>query len=339
MRLALPTRSLGAGLAAALPLLVSPGRVAAPVPAVVPTASAAAGLAVRVDERWLAFWRADSAPARWAGPHPTMTRALASSWRPGAEGVRWAELEVSGRGEAWRTRVVVAQLDPRRVSLRLVNGAGPGGLVPVWAVGDAADDAVVAANAGQFSGAAVWGWVVHEGREYRAPGRGPLVTAVVVGEDGSVSLIDDAGVARLRAAGAPEQPAGVAEGFQSYPTLLAGDGEVPAMLQAPGRGPIDLDHRDARLALCRLEDGQVLLALTRFDALGGALGGLPFGLTVPEMAGVMGALGCRQAVALDGGLSAQLLVREPSGARRAWTGMRRVPLGLVALSREAGPAR
>jgi hypothetical protein len=54
---------------------------------------------------------------------------------------------------------------------------------------------------------------------------------------------------------------------------------------------------------------------------------------VPEMAAVMGALGCAQAVLLDGGLSAQLLVRDPAGAARAWPGTRRVPLGLVALPR------
>jgi exopolysaccharide biosynthesis protein len=55
---------------------------------------------------------------------------------------------------------------------------------------------------------------------------------------------------------------------------------------------------------------------------------VPFGLTTPETAALMGALGCVRAVALDGGISAQLRV----GARE-WAGMRRVPVGMVVESR------
>jgi hypothetical protein len=51
------------------------------------------------------------------------------------------------------------------------------------------------------------------------------------------------------------------------------------------------------------------------------------------MAAVMGALGARRAVLLDGGLSAQLLVRDAAGDVRRWPGLRQVPLGLVAVAR------
>jgi len=78
-----------------------------------------------------------------------------------------------------------------------------------------------------------------------------------------------------------------------------------------------------------LDDGRVIVALTRFDALGEALGRIPFGLTSQEMAAVMGALGCRQALLLDGGISGQLMVREVGGAARTWPGTRSVPLGLI----------
>jgi hypothetical protein len=47
----------------------------------------------------------------------------------------------------------------------------------------------------------------------------------------------------------------------------------------------------------------------------------------------MGALGCRRAVMLDGGLSAQLLLRDADGTAHRWDGLRRVPLGLVAMPR------
>jgi hypothetical protein len=75
------------------------------------------------------------------------------------------------------------------------------------------------------------------------------------------------------------------------------------------------------------------VVLTRFAALGPALGMVPFGLTVPEMAALMGALGCTDAVLLDGGISAQLLVRDAAGVVHTWHGVRRVPLALVAVPR------
>jgi len=50
------------------------------------------------------------------------------------------------------------------------------------------------------------------------------------------------------------------------------------------------------------------------------------------MAAVMGALGSRKAVLLDGGISCQLMIREGAQAH-AWPGWRRVPLGLVAVAR------
>ncbi len=67
--------------------------------------------------------------------------------------------------------------------------------------------------------------------------------------------------------------------------------------------------RASRLALGTLPDGRLLLVLTRFQVLGGVL-------------------------ALDGGVSGQLLVRAGDGGARVWTGWRRVPLGLVAEARE-----
>jgi exopolysaccharide biosynthesis protein len=192
-----------------------------------------------------------------------------------------------------------------------------------------AGEAVVSLNAGQFAGGAVWGWVVHEGVEYRPPGRGPLAAAVIIEADGSVRLADDAEVARRRVDGEPDHPVGVVEAFQSYPLLLEGDGRVPSVL-LEGSPDIDLGHRDARLALGALADGRLVVALTRFDALGPAFGGVPFGLTIPEISAVMGALGCRWAVALDGGVSAQLALRDSAGTFQAWHGLRRVPLALIA---------
>jgi uncharacterized protein YigE (DUF2233 family) len=148
-------------------------------------------------------------------------------------------------------------------------------------------------------------------------------------------VIDSAGAVTLVTPGAlasPDRARGVRWGFQSFPTLLDGDGAVPQMLRASGSG-VDLTHRDARLAIGTLRDGTVLIAMTRFDVFGPTLGAVPFGLTTPEMAAFMGALGCNRAVMLDGGISAQMQLRDAKGAWRRWPGWRRVPMGLVALPR------
>ena len=305
---------MGRGVIAACAL--GAGLLSAAAPGALPRSS----LAVWSGGRWTTWWRSDRAPAAWA----PSALAGAIRWRAGAPGVEWGELRLAGDGEAWRLRVIVARVDPRRVRLSLA--AARDGARGTWTVDSAGPHAALALNAGQFGGATPWGWLVHAGREYRAPGRGPLAPAVVIDTAGRVRLVPADSLDALRDA-LRATPGAVREAFQSYPALLA-RGAVPAQLQAPGRG-VDVAHRDARLALGTLADGRVLVALTRFDALDGALDAVPFGPTVPEMAAVMGALGARDAVLLDGGISAQLLVRDAQGTARRWPGLRRVPLGLV----------
>jgi exopolysaccharide biosynthesis protein len=190
-----------------------------------------------------------------------------------------------------------------------------------WTVAEAESSTVLALDAGQFRQALPWGWVVSKGLEILRPEYAPLAGAVVVDSSGSVRIVAPDSVAAERRRGTAR------EAFQSYPMLLL-DGVVPEPLRLPAKG-VDLAHRDARLALGTLKDGRVLVALTRFDVLGSAFGRVPFGLTSPEMAAVMGALGCRQAIMLDGGISGQLMVRGSDGSRHSWHGARRVPLALV----------
>lgn len=251
---------------------------------------------------------------------PALDRAIA--WRPGAGAIEWGELQLQGEGEAWRTRVIVARFDPHRVALSLVPAFDQGGL---WNLEEADSAVALALNAGQFRSALPWGWVVSGGRELLSPQQGPLAGAVVVDSSGAVRLLSDGEVPGER------KRRVAVEAFQSYPMLLV-DGAPPAALLTPGSGVV-VGHRDARLALGTLADGRVIVALTRFDALGPALGGIPFGLTSAEMARVMAALGCRRAILLDGGISGQLMVRDARGEPHAWHGVRNVPLGLVARAR------
>jgi len=258
---------------------------------------------------------------------PPGEMARTAAWRPGASGLEWTELELHGRGEARRITVVAVRLEPARFRLSLENGMAPGGFLHVWTLERAPAEAALALNAGMFAGDGAWGWVVHAGVEYRPPRTGPLAAAVVVDTLGAVHLLDDASVEALRST---NRLAGVREAFQSYPRLLENGGELPAMLTAPG-GEINLEHRDARLALGLDAAGRLIGALTRFDALGPSFGSVPFGLTIPETALVMRALGAESAVALDGGISAQLLLRDAVGETHRWPGLRAVPLGLSAV--------
>lgn len=284
----------------------------------------ASALAVESGGAWRTWWRAERAPARWAAALPRLERA--AGWRTVATGVEAGELRLAGSGEAWRTRVVLLRFDPRRVRLDLQRALAPDGLAGDWSVDAAPADALAAFNAGQFASGRPWGWLVEQGRELQPPGRGPLSMAVVVGEDGRLRWLEADSIAAQRARG------GIRAALQSYPVLLRRDGEIPEALREPGRG-VDLSHRDSRLAIGEQRDGRVVVALTRFDGLGGLLSSAPLGPTIPELAAIMGALGCRRAVALDGGISGQLLVRPAAGAERRYPAWRRVPLGIVLTAR------
>jgi uncharacterized protein YigE (DUF2233 family) len=246
-------------------------------------------------------------------------------WRPGAGGIEWGDLQLRGDREAWRTRVIVVRFDPRRVSLALAPAFTEDRR---WTVGDADSGVALALAAGQFRGSLPWGWAVTGGREILRPRYAPLAGAVVVDPSGALRVVGPDQVDAERAKRTAR------EAFQSYPMLLT-DGVVPAPLRYAGLG-VDVAHRDARLALGTLDDGRVVVALTRFDALGETLGRIPFGLTSAEMAAIMGSLGCREALLLDGGISGQLMVRDPGGAAHTWPGVRPVPLGLVGRIKSPG---
>ncbi len=278
-----------------------------------------ATLALRLpSEASRVWWRASRAPVRWTGADVRLSGLV--NWHRGQPGVEWATLPIAGQGEAHALTLVLARIDPRSMSFDLVWGIERDR--PAWTI-DRAGDAALALNAGMFVERLPWGWVVMNGRERLAPGHGPLSSALVGLADGRLVWVDGDDVSTWR---------GRAEGdvrfaFQSYPTLLAGDGEVPVAVRD---GEINGAHRDARLALGLDRQERLLVVLTRLDVPIPGADRLPFGLTAPEMAAVMGALGARQAMLLDGGISAQLAISDSAGHAKEWKGLRKVPLALVA---------
>ncbi|HET7602554.1 MAG TPA: phosphodiester glycosidase family protein [Gemmatimonadales bacterium] len=278
-------------------------------------------LSVYSDGGWHSWWRADAAPARWDAGLPLVMHAV--QWEDSANGIALGSLRLSAGGEAWRTRAIIVRVDPSRIRFTLSSPGTRLGAPYSWTIDSAPSSALLALNAGQFDDDGAWGWLVREGRELQPPGRGPLAPAVVIDTAGRLSIVPADSVASLRSS------RNVMTAFQSYPALLQKEGAVPAALLRD-TPYLDRSHRDARLAVGLLRDDQIIIVLTRFDALGGALDGLPFGLTTPEMAALLGALGARRAVSLDGGVSGQLLVRL-HGQEYRWTGWRKVPVGLVGM--------
>lgn len=246
--------------------------------------------------------------------------ALASPWQAAGPGVWHRQMAMAESGPLAVVRAVAVRIDPTRVTFALDTATRDGGARGAWSAERSLQGALLAVNAGQFTGGGTWGWLVHDGTEMKAPGSGSLAMAFVVDSAGTASLLTPGEIPTVR---------GHARlAIQSYPMLLTREGDLPWELQAPGRG-VDLDHRDARVAIGILADGSVLVALTRFTAMGPGGETIPWGPTVVEMAEFMRALGCRRAMMLDGGISSQMSLRYADGSVRHWTNWRKVPMGLV----------
>lgn len=295
--------ALGRAVAVAACSAVVAGRGALP----------SSALSVRANDGWRVFWNSESAPVSFDTSRAALSKLV--TWHRGMRSVEWSDLELAGTGEAWRTRLIVARIDPSRATIELDTAFS--GTRAAWRVDRARAGVALAVNAGQFVQSMPWGWVMLDGHQFLPPGEGPLATTVSFSYDGGVHFTH----------GSTPPAHGVRWAFQSYPTILA-NGDVPEPLRQAGCG-VDVGHRDARLAIGVDARGRLLIAMTRFDAFGVALSSVPFGVTTPEMAAVMGSLGARDAVLLDGGISAQMVFHDASGALHRWPGIRAVPLALI----------
>ncbi len=254
-------------------------------------------------------------------PH---TFATALRWDTLQPGLELTEFTVEAGRLGADVRVIALRVDPQQFDFTLEHHTKANRMTGAWTVDAVAGDVAFAFNAGQFKETGPWGWLVMNGEEHRDPGYGPLSLGVAFDSAGPVRWIPFGKLENTR------HDRSIRFAFQSYPTLLV-DGLVPTL---PDRKDLlDRHHRDARLILAADQSGRLLLLLTRYDGLGPATGRVPIGLTVPESIVLVGAMGARHAVMLDGGVSAQLLVRDRAGSTRTWKGMRAVPLALVARPR------
>lgn len=237
-------------------------------------------------------------------------------------GLRWSRWRVALGAHGIATTLVIAEIDPSRITLALEVARQGEALAP-WSIDAAPDSARLALNAGQFTDAGPWGWVVHRGREWQAPASGAYAGAFVVDSMGRAAVLSAQTIPAERARGVWR------EALQSYPTILEAGRATAALCSA---NPVDTTHRDIRLAIGARADGRVVVVLSRYAGVGAMGERMPIGPTTGEMAEAMRLLNVRDALMLDGGLSAQLLVR--SGARtERWAGLRRVPLALIGTQR------
>lgn len=251
-----------------------------------------------------------------------LPRAL--TWRTAQPGLEWSEAVLRAGSLRWPVRAIVVRMEPDSFDLELVLSTRANRMTGTWHIDSAPANAAFALNAGQFKETGPWGWVVLDSYEHRDPGYGPLSAGIAIDTAGRIHWVPPSGFAKARA------DRSIRFAFQSYPLLLL-DGAVPPLLHASG--DVDRDHRDARLILGQMPDGALLIVMTRYDGFGGATERVPIGLTVPESVALMKALGVRNAVMLDGGISAQMLVRQSDGVAHKWSGFRKVPLALVARPR------
>jgi exopolysaccharide biosynthesis protein len=254
----------------------------------------------------------------------TAVLPAALEWQGVRPGLETAEFTLEAGRLGVDIRVTVLRIEPQAFEFSLVHQTRANRMTGAWNVDMAPADAAVALNAGQFKETGPWGWVVLDGDELRDPGYGPLSVGVAIDTAGGIHWLP---FSRLAAA---RRDRSLRFAFQSYPTLLL-DGRVPELARSARL--VDQQHRDARLLLAQDADGRLLVLLTRYNGLGRTAARVPIGLTVPESIALIAALGAQHAVMLDGGVSAQMLVRDRQGAARVWKGMRDVPLALIAVPR------
>jgi exopolysaccharide biosynthesis protein len=268
----------------------------------------APGLEVRVAGAWRP-WPAFG-PGAAAAPVPDFAAAI--TWRDSAPGFRVGDFAVRTGDGLLRNSVAIVEVDPARWRFALAAAASfARRSAEEWLRADTT--LALAVNTGLFreSGAPV-GLVVMDGR----PGQAAVAWLDVV-----VALED--GVPRL--APVPAPLAAGAEAFQTLPWLVR-EGRVVFGVSSGLR--LSRTHRDRRITLCLAEDGRVRLLLSNFEVFGATVGRIPVGLTIPEQAALAAGAGCRDAAALDGGISAQIAAR-PAGRLVRMPGWRRVPLMMV----------
>lgn len=204
---------------------------------------------------------------------------LIVDWRLLREGLAFAELPLRRAPNPSGIPLYLLKVDPEKWSLAL-------GMRPGWTKGSvdgmAEEDQFVAAiNASYFSEDGPVGLVVSEG-ELLHPQTRRWAAHLLIPPRGAPRIVNQKKASW----------SGARYAIQAFPAIMAAGHTFPYMRYG-GRG-FDVRQVDRRSALCLTWDNQLLLLAT--DTV---INGLSF----VELATMMGGLGCRDAMGLDGGTS------------------------------------
>ena len=271
-------------------------------------------LEIRTPSGWEP-WR-EGTPGSAAVRDPLLWQV--TRWTDSIPGLRAGAFEVRAVDGALRNSIAVIEIDPGRFRFSLGRTAPDERRTAAdWVARDST--ILLAANTGLFRETGTpQGLVMIGGQRFSA----------LAGWLDAVVVIDEQGLRITDVAGARSLPAGVSA-FQTLPALVR---DHRVVFGATTGLKLSKTHRDRRITLCLGDDGLVRLLLSNFEVFGVTAGSVPIGLTIPEQASLAGGAGCRDAVALDGGISSQIAFRA-GGRIVRWPGWRRVPLMLLARAR------
>jgi hypothetical protein len=253
-------------------------------------------LSWRDESGWHETTEAESRRRLW-GPRDAFLPVPTTELAPG---LRYGEIPLRRAGSPAAFPLVVARIDPTRWRFA-VHGR------PAWEPGSVRDLAeegamVVGLNASYFTAEGPLGLVVQGGTIRNRQGTTRAAHFLVRGRN--VDVVNERRTSI----------AGVNEGVQGFPAIMTRRRTFNYM-RVGGRGfsPWVVDRRSA---VCTDGGGWVIFAAT--DTLAS-------GLTLDELATVMGGLGCVDAMGLDGGSSTGMWVRV-GGVERFVANPERVPV-------------
>jgi len=265
-------------------------------------------LEVRAASGWLPWPMINAADSAVATP--VLDAAVA--WRDSASWIRVGTFDIRAGGSL-RNSVAVLDIDPRQVRFSLgLTTPDSRRSASEWMNADTT--LLMAVNTGLFrENGTPQGLVLIDGR--RASGLAGWLDVVVAIDSAGVRVTDLEGGRTLATPYA----------FQTLPWLVR-NGRVA--LGATSGLRLSRTHRDRRITLCWMPSGMLRFMLSNFEVFGANAGRIPIGLTIPEQAAIAAGAGCRDAIALDGGISAQIAYRA-NGRLQRMPGWRKVPLMLL----------
>ncbi len=223
-------------------------------------------------------------------------------WSHPAPGLALAELRFERPPDPRAVTVVIADLDPALWRFRVFGRTD-------WrrdSVADLADEAKlsVAINASYFAEDGPLGLVVSDGTVRNRQGSLRAAHFLVDGPSTAPRIVNE------RSA----EVTGAYQGFQGFPAIMS-DGHTFAYMRTGGRG-FSVRDVDRRSAACTDSRGHMLLLATDTWTSG---------LSFNDLATVLGALGCVDAMAFDGGASTSMWI-DVGEVRRNVDGLEGVPV-------------